>query len=167
MFVYSSSDVGPATVFGTYPRREHGDSISPSFPHPWFSNPPINYHANISSAPLENVICVWVRENENQHCHGMLLEYSNGAQRALGDCRVGNYLPGTDRVKKYLNPSRICYRGPQDGGAGAGRLSHNFVVNASDHHEHDHDTDDWICSSLKGVLEFWFSRERSVIRILE
>ncbi|KAH6993661.1 hypothetical protein EDB82DRAFT_499663 [Fusarium venenatum] len=167
LFVYSSSDVGPATVFGTYPRKQHGNSISPSFPHPWFSNPPINYHANISSAPLENVIRVWVREDEDQHCHGMLLEYSNGAQRALGDYRVGNYLPGTDCVKKYLNPSQICYRGPQDEGAGAGRLSLNFVVNASDHHDHDHDADGWICSSLKGVLEFWFSRERSVIRILE
>ncbi|KAL3601913.1 hypothetical protein FPOAC2_06201 [Fusarium poae] len=167
LFVYNSSDVGPATVFGTHPRKQHGNSISPSFPHPRFSNPPINYHANISSAPLENVVIVWVRENENQYCHGILLEYSNGAQRALGGYRVGNDLPGTDSVKKYMKPSRICYRGPQDEVAGAGRLSHNFVVNASDDHDHYHDAAGWTCNSLRGVLEFWFSRERSVIRIAE
>ncbi|KAK6715535.1 hypothetical protein SNK04_006484 [Fusarium graminearum] len=165
LFIYSSSGVGPATVFGTYPRRQEDDSISVPFPYPLFSNPPINYHANISSAPLEDVTCVWVREDENQFCHGVLLEYENGAQRALGDYRVGNYLPGTDRVKKHLKPSQICYLGPQDEGVDA----YNFVVKASDHHDHDpnHDAEGWKCNSLSGVLEFWFSFERSVIRIVE
>jgi hypothetical protein len=169
LFVYSSSDVGPATVFGTYPRHQQGDTTCPSFPYPWFSNPPFNHHTNISSAPLEDVVCAWVREDKDRRCHGMLFEYADGAQRALGDYRFGGYLPGTDRVKKYLRPLQICYLPPQHEGTGSEEFPCHFIVNVSNHHDHDHgyDAAGWICNPLRGVLEFWFSRQRSVLRIAE
>jgi hypothetical protein len=116
--------------------------------------------ANMSSAPLKDVICVQVLESEDRRCYGILLEYGNGAQRALGDYRLGYYRSGTDCMKRYWKPSRICY------------LSHkvlNSVVNASDDpdHGHDHDQAGWICNPLSGVLELWFSMDQSVIRIVE
>ncbi|EWG36251.1 hypothetical protein FVEG_14642 [Fusarium verticillioides 7600] len=37
-------------------------------------------------------------------CRGMLFGYEDGAQRAVGQCRLG-----IDNVTTYINPTRICY----------------------------------------------------------
>ncbi|KAI1042372.1 hypothetical protein LB505_010984, partial [Fusarium chuoi] len=37
-------------------------------------------------------------------CRGMLFEYEDGAQRAVGQCRIG-----IDNVTTHINPTRICY----------------------------------------------------------
>ncbi|KAG5745989.1 hypothetical protein H9Q72_011038 [Fusarium xylarioides] len=37
-------------------------------------------------------------------CRGMLFGYEDGAQRAVGQCRMG-----IDNVTTYINPTRICY----------------------------------------------------------
>ncbi|KAM0560011.1 hypothetical protein ACHAPJ_003968 [Fusarium lateritium] len=161
LLIYSAADVGPATVFGTYPRERHDDAF-PSFRHPWSNKPPLHEHVNLSSAPLKDVTRMQVLEDEESgFCKAILLEYGNGARRALGNCRLG-----IDRARTCLNPSRICYR-PSGHASGIRRDIPAVRVQAACGSTHHHDEGDWICSAMEGVVEFWFSREQSVIRLVE
>ncbi|EGU78156.1 hypothetical protein FOXB_11347 [Fusarium oxysporum f. sp. conglutinans Fo5176] len=99
LLIHNVADVGPATVFGTYPRKQHRDSLPP-FNNRWPNMDPLLHlmfeHMYLSVAPLKDVTGIQVLEDENFECKGMIFDYSNGAQRALGDCRFGHY-----RVKTY------------------------------------------------------------------
>ncbi|KAM0346229.1 hypothetical protein ACHAPU_005654 [Fusarium lateritium] len=162
MLIYSAADVGPATVFGTYPREEHNDEAFAPFRHPWSSNPPIHEHVNLSSAPLENVTRVQVLEDDDSgFCKAILLDYGNGARRALGNCRLG-----IDRAKTYLRPSHICYRAAGHA-SGIRRDIPAVRVEAGCNANHDHEEDGWVCSMMEGTMEFWFSKEQSVVRVVQ
>ncbi|KAF4447697.1 hypothetical protein F53441_8792 [Fusarium austroafricanum] len=159
LLIYSAADVGPATVFGTYPRERPNGEDFPSFRHPWSTNPPIHEHVNLSSAPLKDVSHVQVLEDEETgFCKAIILDYENGARRALGNCRLG-----IDRVKAYLEPSRLCYR-PAGHASGIRRDIPAVRVEAGSDSNHQHDEEGWVCSAMEGVVEFWFSREQSVVR---
>ncbi|KAK8065301.1 hypothetical protein PG997_012048 [Apiospora hydei] len=132
LLIYNTLSVGPATLFGTYPWHSstsepetnefriddsniNSSSCSKPFPPPEggsFSASPI-HHAIFSSAPLDNVTRLQVLgETESEPsssgiiCHAILLDYANGARRALGNCRLGV----DSVVRTYLHPARICYR---------------------------------------------------------
>ncbi|KAF5000543.1 hypothetical protein FGRMN_1710 [Fusarium graminum] len=162
MLIYSAADVGPATVFGTYPKEEHQDEVFAPFRHPWSSNPPIHEHVNLSSAPLENVTRVQVLEDDDSgFCKAILLDYANGARRALGNCRFG-----IDRAKTYLRPSYICYRAAGHA-SGIRRDIPAVRVEAGCDANHDHEENGWVCSMMEGTMEFWFSKEQSVVRVVQ
>nr|RBQ95628.1 hypothetical protein FVER53263_20159 [Fusarium verticillioides] len=56
-------------------------------------------------APAKDIVHVGVYyEEASGYCRGLLLEYANGAQRALGQCRVG-----VDPFKSYDKPNWLCY----------------------------------------------------------
>jgi hypothetical protein len=158
LFIYSAADVGPATIFGTYPREEQKCEVSPPFPDPWSNSPAFIPHVHSYSAPLDNVSCMHVLEDDGGKCNGFLLEYNDGAQRALGNCRLG-----VDRMVKYWKPLRICQMG---GPQGCPRLPMSYVEAGNDD-EHEHELLGWTCNPCQGVLEFWFSKDLSIIRVVE
>ncbi|KAL2262408.1 hypothetical protein VTK26DRAFT_1457 [Humicola hyalothermophila] len=60
---------------------------------------------NYTAAPLENVVRIDVfSEPETGFCRGLLLGYSNGGQRSVGDCRVG-----VDPSRIYARPTHIRF----------------------------------------------------------
>ncbi|KAI7764104.1 hypothetical protein LZL87_006486 [Fusarium oxysporum] len=157
LLIHNVADVGPATVFGTYPRKQHHDSL-PSFNNRWPNMDPLLHlmfeHMYLSVAPLKDVTGIQVLEDENFECKGMIFDYSNGAQRALGDCRFGHY-----RVKTYVRPRRLCYCHVQPTPA----IMRGVHVEIGSESDHAHSGDDWKCSEMEGNIEFWFSKEHSVI----
>ncbi|KAF5638207.1 hypothetical protein F25303_7762 [Fusarium sp. NRRL 25303] len=157
LLIHNVADVGPATVFGTYPRKQQRDTLPP-FNNRWPNMDPLLHlmfeHMYLSVAPLKDVTGIQVLEDENFECKGMIFDYSNGAQRALGDCRFGHY-----RVKTYLSPRRLCYCHVQSTPA----IVRGFHVEIGGESDHAHSGDDWKCSEMEGNIEFWFSKEHSVI----
>ncbi|KAI1481521.1 hypothetical protein F4774DRAFT_407827 [Daldinia eschscholtzii] len=57
------------------------------------------------SATLRNANCIQVFNGEHWYCRGILLDYTNGAQRALGQCRIG-----VDSVQSYAMPAYFYFR---------------------------------------------------------
>jgi hypothetical protein len=111
-------------------------------------------HMYLSVAPLTDVTGIQVLEDENFECKGMIFDYSNGAQRALGDCRFGYY-----QAKTYLRPRRLCYCHVQPTPA----IVRGVHVEIGSESDHAHSGDDWKCSKMEENIEFWFSKEHSVI----
>lgn len=98
-------------------------------------------------------------------CAGMLLKYDNGAQRSLGQCRIG-----IDPSESYTKPSRICLQRRLYSGAGiAVKLQATAVqVTEMDECEHGRDGEgnDWNCSPMRGNLEFWFSDRETKLAVM-
>ncbi|KAF5247025.1 hypothetical protein FANTH_6602 [Fusarium anthophilum] len=113
LLIHNVADVGPATVFGTYPRKQQRDSLPP-FNNSWPNMDPLLHmmfeHMYLSVAPLNDVAGIQVLEDENF------------------ECKV--------------------------------RGVHVEIGSESDH---VHSGDDWKCSKMEGNIEFWFSKEHSVI----
>ncbi|KAH7358140.1 hypothetical protein B0T11DRAFT_283780 [Plectosphaerella cucumerina] len=71
---------------GLFPRQ----SIQPSFQKVSPRTSPFRTHACYSVAKLDSVAGIRVyREAATRKFRGMIIDYDDGAQRALGDCRVG------------------------------------------------------------------------------
>ncbi|KAF5628683.1 uncharacterized protein FTJAE_8773 [Fusarium tjaetaba] len=157
LLIHNVADVGPATVFGTYPRRQHHDSLPP-FSNRWPNMAPrlpLTFERMyLSVASLKDVTGIQVLEDGNFECKGMIFDYGNGAQRALGDCKFGHY-----RVKTYLRPRRLCYCHVQPTPA----IARGVHIEIGSESDHAHSGDDWKCSKMEGNIEFWFSKEHSVI----
>ncbi|KAI5459552.1 hypothetical protein BGZ63DRAFT_388280 [Mariannaea sp. PMI_226] len=163
MLIYNTVDIGPATVFGTYQYDldRNDDDHLPQFHYPVFDSVPI-HQANLSLAPLKGVTRIQTfTDTELGFCKAIIFDYENGAQRAVGNCRLG-----IDCVTDYLNPSRICYLPVSFvlGHSGGDRQLVR-VEGGCDDFAHNHDEVSWVCSGMDGVLEFWFSEEESVINI--
>jgi hypothetical protein len=148
--------------FDDHDRDEWGDELdddgAPVEPEPtgvWYT-----------SAPLENVIRIdTLHDPDTGFCRGMLLEYANGAQRAVGDCRVG-----VDPVTTYTRPVRLCIsRGkrtlPRVEGVYAsewddGREKKGWVMRVKcsgleeEDHGHQGDEGEWKSYELRGWLVF-------------
>ncbi|KAI1873757.1 uncharacterized protein JN550_003026 [Neoarthrinium moseri] len=164
LFIYNSPNLGPATVFGAYPGAGSNDPLFSPFRQPSLAGgpPPLG---NLSTAPLENVTRIQILEDADLgFCRAVVFDYTNGAQRAVGDCRLG-----VDPAKTYLRPSRICYLPTlyPRGLPSPGLLTRNKAVKVESGSEsiHRHDQDGWVCSPLEGTLEFLFSGNQSVITI--
>jgi hypothetical protein len=102
-----------------------------------------------------------LEDEESGFCKAILLDYNNGARRALGNCRIG-----IDRPKTYLRPSQICYL-PAGHASGIRRDIPAVRVEAGCDPNHRHKEGGWLCSTMEGVMEFWFSKEQSVVRVLQ
>ncbi|KAH8683636.1 hypothetical protein BGZ61DRAFT_424903 [Ilyonectria robusta] len=127
--------------------------------------------AYFSSAPLEGVTRVHTFEDkDDKFCQGIILEYANGSQRAIGQCRFG-----LDPVTTVVNPSQIClaeneYRPKEP--IRPPRLPTRMRVRFfSDddykrHKAHDGKTI-WKSFPVKGTIEFWFHGFRTIVRLFE
>ncbi|KAM5374798.1 hypothetical protein ACJZ2D_006292 [Fusarium nematophilum] len=134
-----------------------------------------------SSAPLQDVYRVTIfYSHELGHVKGFLLEYKNGGQRALGQCRLQ-----VDRAEAVLMPQRICFLNPEDEDSeyedsddvesDSSLLHFNFesgyhygssdlMVECNTEIAHGHEQDGWQCVGLTGYLEFWFQDHRCLLR---
>lgn len=105
-------------------------------------------------------------DSQEGFCAGMLLEYDNGAQRSLGQCRIG-----IAPAKSYTKPSRICLQRRLYSKPGISVELQATVVQVTERDECGHDGDGegdgWDCSPMCGDLEFWFSdRETKLAAIV-
>jgi hypothetical protein len=161
LFIYNTVNAGPATVFGTYPgKQDNEDSFYP-FLDPRIDEVP-GSHMYFSSASLKDVTRMQVvKDEKSDFCRAIIFIYGNGAQRAVGNCRLG-----IDLVKTYLNPSRICYLPvslSHVNGAGPRQV---VRVEGENDSTHRHEENGWICSPMEGNLEFWFSAQDFVSTIV-
>ncbi|KAI1416945.1 hypothetical protein F5Y13DRAFT_102682 [Hypoxylon sp. FL1857] len=117
-----------------------------SFPYKGLSTPSFPM-ANFSSASLQNTIRVQVFADEHGYCRGILLDYSNGARRALGQCRVG-----VDLAKCYTAPSYVCFRNVYF--RWGTLLRKAVMVEGTGTGGHHHTEEGWICCK-DCELAFW------------
>lgn len=156
--IYNITTLDPLSAIGAY---STGSSTIAPFHYPRLS-PPTFLPAYPSLAPLENVTCLQIfRDQDSRLCRGILLEYKNGAQRALGQCRYG-----IDPVESSLKPARICvldvlYSPPQ-----TSKRLQAIRVESTDSCEHCHADDGWTCFTMKGNLEFWVNEEQSSLAVI-
>ncbi|KAJ3481145.1 hypothetical protein NLG97_g7898 [Lecanicillium saksenae] len=69
------------------------------------SNFPSTEGLFFSSAPLEDLIAAdTFSDPARRYCRGILLHYADGAQRSLGQCRLG-----VDHVVRVKNPVQMCW----------------------------------------------------------
>jgi hypothetical protein len=100
-------------------------------------------HVMFSSAPLEAVRSAVVFTRPGMGCRGILFEYEGGAQRAVGECRVG-----VDDSKATTSPSCLCIL-----------VNEHLVDVVFAKGDHQHQREGWECHVMSGILEFWFTGE--------
>lgn len=109
-----------------------------------------------SHAPLENIRRVrmfYYSDQSAQYCKGMLVDYDDGGQRALGQCRLH-----VDPSKTFERPSRIAFlRVP---GPHSPRVIVLFDGLPS---ADDPRLDEWLYYEMKGTLDFWFSANHEYV----
>lgn len=88
--------------------------------------------------------------------------YQDGAQRALGDCRVG-----IDPYETYETPRTLCASTISDWETHVERELRRVNINFTDQST-DNDVEIIGCDfyEMKGTLRFWFDHEQSQIEIL-
>ncbi|KFA81328.1 hypothetical protein S40288_08298 [Stachybotrys chartarum IBT 40288] len=166
--IHDTADLQRISIVGSYSTKCLESELVAPFGHPECIIPPFQ-NAYPSWAPLENVIGLQVFYNEeNGFCRGLLLEYENGAQRALGQCRIG-----VDPVHVYINPTHICFLRTTYSPARAPTYSPprtplqlKTVRVGCASGEHNHDEKGWVCSGMAANLEFWFTNEQTDLRAM-
>jgi hypothetical protein len=93
------------------------DPYKRNLAHRSFTAPAFCGHAHHSSAPLKNIKCARVFVDSQDNCTGILFEYHDGCQRAVGHCALG-----ISAEKCYHRPQWIIYE------PGICSLSYNEVV---------------------------------------
>ena len=170
--IYNREERANVSVIGAYPEAasssgsKHFETIeSPrhcpfTFPNAWNA-------INFSSAPLDNVTGVetflFNHRREGSFCRGLILTYENGAQRALGDCRLG-----VDLSRTYKNPQILCVLEEWPVSAESGREMTRLVkLQFAEDYPHSHDYLRWKCYKMSGnTLQFWFNHEKHCVQVL-
>ncbi|ETS84938.1 hypothetical protein PFICI_02963 [Pestalotiopsis fici W106-1] len=162
LLIYKSMPSLEVSDVGAHPPSEPGGSSSVQFRPLWadkpaWDNPGSQY---FSAAPLGGVTRMQIFQVEE--CYfwdslifsGILFDYENGAQRAVGECLVG-VAPSTI----YMNPKRICVHKAQDGEAIVNDTEASFnccEIEAGSELEHDHGEEHgWFCYTLEGYMSWW------------
>ncbi|VUC22541.1 unnamed protein product [Clonostachys rosea] len=158
LLIHNIPEFGPITAFGAF-APENDDSV-PGFSDTAPSNVPSSPTLFSSAASLESVTCIQVFGNKRTGAPaGILFYYENGAQRAVGNCRIG-----LDKVQTYDKPTRLCWHSLME--RHELRVIYKFDSGNSSRHCHTSHRDPqyhdvWVCNDLKGTMEFWFSEEDS------
>lgn len=113
------------------------------------------YFATHSYASLEGVVNAHVfKDKEQGVCRGILLEYEDGTQRALGQCRLG-----LDTVQCYKHPTKFHYAIVES--SSYIKKHHYKCLQAAFDAESGlfstHDTSEWKTCPMKGFLQISFS----------
>ncbi len=114
------------------------------------------------AAPLKNVASLTLfyarlqpKTLDAKYCRGILLEYENGGQRAIGECRIG-----VDQYQIYRKPSRICYRylslNVTPSTWETTRTAMKVEGGSDDESDHTNEEEGWKCCGMQGRLDFWF-----------
>ncbi|KAF7529912.1 hypothetical protein G7054_g9728 [Neopestalotiopsis clavispora] len=147
-------------VYPSPPAHGGGNSFTPFSPL-WNDRTYLTLHGvlHVSGAPLSGVTRVQIfqgprREPSLQSCRGIILDYENGAQRAVGECQLG----GVDTSTVYTNIKRICFRRPGGSVLLASQPNWwgiNCQVEAGSDLEHshgEHEHIEWTCFHMQGNL---------------
>ncbi|CAG9936468.1 unnamed protein product [Clonostachys rosea f. rosea IK726] len=161
LLIHNNTNFGPITVFGAF-APERDDSVLG-----FLDAPPSNIPSGpalFSSVSLESVACIEIFEGiKTGTPAGILFHYENGAQRAVGNCRIG-----LDSVQTYIKPTRLCWQSisklPNSMRA-IYKLDSGNCSTKHQHRTHLTQSDIWVCMALGGTKEFWFSQEDSSILI--
>lgn len=131
------------------------------------------YFHSFSSAPLAGVTRATVfrpleGEGGGDHCRGIVLEYENGARRAVGECRLGH-----DRFDVYKTPramrvsqTTIVELNPKSIPSRVDREAWKVGFVNEEVGEDANPSDGWKTHQMEGVLHFWFHRDMGILRIV-
>lgn len=108
-----------------------------------------------SSAPLAQIDCAYVFEDDEQGlCRGILFEYANGSSRSVGQCRLG-----VDRRKEYVEPLSIyCRTSPR-------KDQFEFHVEMETHQTPGHFREGWNFWLFPKTLYCWFSEQCTILSV--
>jgi hypothetical protein len=100
-------------------------------------------------------------DEDNAYCRGILFEYENGGQQALGQCRLG-----VDSHKTCVKPLSFGFIHES-----YFRLRTNVRLQAAKvefthEHERNYDRDGWTWFTMGGNLRFWFTNETSHLSVV-
>ena len=162
VLVYDTTERYHVSYLAAYPRGGEKPSSSLGETHP-FDRPqsaiPFRM-ANYSSASLEGVVRARTFLRQNDDCRAIVLEYSNGSQRAMGDCRLG-----IDPVEIWNTPTCICIFKTTYNPRPLAVALQVVKVRFSER-EHQHTEPGWTCHAMRGNIEFWYTHDETCIGIL-
>ncbi|KAL6806156.1 hypothetical protein J3E68DRAFT_36877 [Trichoderma sp. SZMC 28012] len=117
---------------------------------------PYSHGGCLSWAPLEHVARLRLFTDEDAGiCRGLLLEYEDGGQRAVGECRVG-----LDVERAYERPVGLCI------GRKSGFSRWSIRVRIDRQAEHMHSERNWQCYPMRGTLVSWQKRGFSTLKVV-
>jgi hypothetical protein len=163
--VHSAREGRPISVIGASPPVQHHavNRLSPFGKTDdqirLFSN-----DAYVSTAKMSNFR--WIRifyDAFDGFCRGMILKYRDGAERALGQCRIG-----VDPCRTYLRPLWMCYLRTTSLDEGSQAQLRVVRAECSDEVNHRHYDDKWRCrvvGPLGSIIQFQFSNRETDLRI--
>jgi hypothetical protein len=127
---------------------------------PWY-HPPAHdsarYHMH-SHTPLENIRQVRVFYRGNGSCKGMLVDYDDGGQRAVGQCRL--HVDPSDTFKR---PSRIAFLNFAD--IPNSSTKEVYVLLDELPPADDPQLKDWQYYEMTGTLDFWFGAHHESMEV--
>lgn len=161
--VHNLAEGNPLAIIGAYPQhREQPVGIDASELHP-IAHPRVG-RGCFSTANLSGATKLSVFEDRvTRACKGIIIEYANGGQRAIGQCRVGE-----DPVVEYHNPTKICVAPAGDRkqstkwGLGEACVS-AFGPATGDKRQPFGGDLRWRSYDLRGEMQFWFDRNVSQV----
>ncbi|KAL7796906.1 hypothetical protein V8C43DRAFT_329315 [Trichoderma afarasin] len=118
-----------------------------------------------SSASLENVLDVFVfTDYSTKLCKGIMIEYSNGLKRAVGQCRLG-----LDSVQKYNRPLKLSYAAAKyqslcEKRCGTCKSVYVSFDLKNDLHLRDEELS-WKHYEMKGKLSFLFEKHDTMLHV--
>jgi len=97
-----------------------------------------------SYAPMEDVrrVHMFLEPGEEGYCRGLLLEYENGGQRAVSQCRVC-----IDPVRTFEKPKRICWSRTKEEDVPRKRVTFD---------EQESEDGEWAVYGMAGTLGFYY-----------
>lgn len=171
MLVYTQRETQGSTMIGVYSEAKHAAKIpiprtkpdlTPGLQDSWVV--PFSEDKYFSSARLESVHTakVFFRSQGSKFCTGVIFQYENGGQRAVGQCR-----PTSDACVEYSSPSFICIT-KATSIRGYDVKTYQSTVEffgAEGHHSEDSAR---CCHAMSGaVLYFWFSAESTFLQVVK
>lgn len=117
-----------------------------------------------SSASLEKILNIYVfTDKSTDLCQGIMIEYTNGLKRSLGQCRMG-----MDSIQTYEKPSSLSYASTYQSACGKHKISCKGVHVVCDSQIQPHLQDGdliWEQYEIKGQLYFWFTTHTVMMKV--
>lgn len=144
----------PVSTIGVYCAKSKDGHTTKDFPRLEPLRCPLReddvYH---SCASLNNVKYARVfYDGEACHCKGILFQYDDGSQQAVGQCRLN-----VSWEKKVVSPSML-YHQPVKLQYGLG-----VMVDFAAEPPGDSDWTGWVSDRMSGMITFWFSCDSAVL----
>ncbi|KAL2146820.1 hypothetical protein VTI28DRAFT_2301 [Corynascus sepedonium] len=156
--VYNTEPGWPKASISVVTMYNGQGRLSGVFEKPWHSPPPSMYPSwhRYSHASLEHVcrVQVYYCSAIGGLCLGMLLQYENGGQRAVGQCRVHESL---SRV--FNRPSFMAYCNIPDSEGGVDILFDELPP------PDDEFPDSWCYYAMAGTVECWADADTATISV--